>query len=147
MIPINEPKIFGNEISFIKKTLSRNWISSYGNNISNFEKEIKKVTKSKYAIACINGTASLQVALKLCGAKNGDEVIVPSFTFISTINAISYNNCNPIFMDSDEYFNLDQNKTLEFIVVLGYDLSIKKYIMLYFESITEIASLIPILAD
>jgi perosamine synthetase len=115
MIPINEPKIFGNEISFIKKTLSRNWISSYGNNISNFEKEIKKVTKSKYAIACINGTASLQVALKLCGAKNGDEVIVPSFTFISTINAISYNNCNPIFMDSDEYFNLDQNKTLEFI--------------------------------
>ena len=115
MIPINEPKVFGNEISYLKKTLSKNWISSYGANISNFEKEIKKVTKASYAIACINGTASLQVALRLCGAKKNDEVIVPSFTFISTINAISYNSCNPIFMDSDDYFNLDENKTLEFL--------------------------------
>ena len=66
-------------------------------------------------IAVSSGTSSLHIALKLVGVEEGDEVIAPSLTFIAPINAISYNGAKPIFMDSDKYFNISSNKTVDFI--------------------------------
>jgi len=114
MININEPNIFGNELKYIKKSLKNKWLASVGKNIQLFEKKIAKITKSKHAVSCNSGTAALQVAVKIL-SKQGDEIIVPSITFISTINSVAYNNCNPIFMDVDNYYNLDEDKTIKFL--------------------------------
>jgi len=115
MINLHEPFFAGKEFKYIKNCLDSGWVSSAGKYVNIFEKKISKYTGAKYAIACVNGTSALQISLKLVGVKNGDEVIVPSMTFIAPVNAISYNNAKPIFMDCDKYYNIDVNKTLDFI--------------------------------
>jgi len=115
MINLHEPLLAGNERKYIKNCLDRGWVSSAGKYVDIFEKKIAKYTGAKYAVACINGTSALQVSLKLVGVKKGDEVIVPSMTFIAPVNAINYNNAKPIFMDCDEYYTIDVNKTVDFI--------------------------------
>lgn len=114
MIFINEPFIFKNEIKFIKDTISRNWISSAGKYIDKFEEKIKRITKSKFVSSCNSGTSALQIAVKIL-TKKEEEIIVPSLTFISTINSIYYNQCSPLFMDTDDNFNIDEDKTIEFL--------------------------------
>ena len=99
----------------MKNCLDKGWVSSSGNYVNLFEKKIAKYTGSKYAIACVNGTSALQLSLKLVGINSGDEVIVPSMTFIAPVNAISYNNAKPIFMDNNDHYTIDTNKTLEFL--------------------------------
>jgi perosamine synthetase len=115
MIPLNVPNISGNEWEYVKECLDTEWVSSAGKYVDKFEEEIASYTKSKFAIACTNGTSALQVSLRLVGVEAGDEVIVPSLTFIAPVNAITYNNANPIFMDADQYYNMDVEKTIEFI--------------------------------
>ena len=115
MISLHEPMFAGNERKYIKNCLDRGWVSSAGKYVDIFEKKIAKYTGAKYAVACINGTSALQVSLKLVGVKKGDEVIVPSMTFIAPVNAINYNNAKPIFMDCDEHYTIDVNKTVDFI--------------------------------
>jgi len=115
MINLHEPLIGGKEWNYIKHCLDIGWVSSAGKYIDIFENKIAKYTKSKYAIACINGTSALQISLKLAGVKDNEEVIVPSMTFIAPINAISYNNAKPIFMDINENYTIDENKTLNFL--------------------------------
>ena len=66
-------------------------------------------------MACVNGTSALQVGLRLVGVQPGDEVIVPTLTFIASVNAISYNGANPLFMDVDKYYNIDVEKVADFI--------------------------------
>ena len=113
--PISEPFINGKEFYEIKQALKLNQISSYGAIISKFEKKISIITNSKYVVSCSSGTAALHIALKVVGVKNDDEVIVPTITFIATINSVNYLKANPVFMDCDEYFNIDPLKTAEFI--------------------------------
>ena len=115
MIKLHEPFIRGNEWRYVKNCLNTGWVSSAGKYVDLFEKNIAKYTGSKYAIACINGTAALQISLKLVGVGKDEEVIVPSMTFIAPVNAISYNNAKPIFMDNNKYYTIDINKTLEFL--------------------------------
>ena len=115
MINLHEPLLAGNERKYIKNCLDQGWVSSVGKYVDIFEKKIAKYTGAKYAVACVNGTSALQVSLKLVGVKKGDEVIVPSMTFIAPVNAINYNNAKPIFMDCDEYYTIDVNKTIDFI--------------------------------
>ena len=115
MIKLHEPFIRGNEWRYVKDCLNTGWVSSAGKYVDLFEKKIAKYTGSKYAIACINGTAALQISLKLVGVGKDEEVIVPSMTFIAPVNAISYNNAKPIFMDNNKYYTIDINKTLEFL--------------------------------
>jgi len=115
MIKLHEPFIHGNEWRYIKNCLDKGWVSSAGKYVDLFEKKIAKYTGSKYAIACINGTSALQISLKLVGVGIDEEVIVPSMTFIAPVNAISYNNAKPIFMDSNNYYTIDIDKTLEFL--------------------------------
>jgi aminotransferase in exopolysaccharide biosynthesis len=114
-IPLSVPNVSGNEWKYVKECLDTNWVSSAGKYVDLFEQNIANYTGSKYAIACVNGTSALQVSLKLAGVLPGDEVILPTLTFIAPVNAIHYNGAKPIFMDADEYYNIDAEKTIEFI--------------------------------
>ena len=115
MISLHEPSFTGNEWKYVKKCLDQGWVSSAGKYVNLFEEKIKKYTGAKYAVACLSGTAALQISLKLAGVRMDNEVIVPSLTFIAPVNAINYNNANPIFMDNDDYYTIDVNKTIEFL--------------------------------
>ena len=115
MISLHEPLFAGNEKKYVKNCLDQGWVSSAGKYVDIFEKKIAKYTGAKYGIACINGTSALQVSLKLVGVKKGDEVIVPSMTFIAPVNAINYNNAKPVFMDCDKFCNIDVGKTINFL--------------------------------
>jgi len=114
-IPLSVPSLNGNELKYVKECLDTEWVSSAGKYVDLFEQKIAEYTGSKYAIACVNGTAAIQVSLRLAGVGAGDEVIVSTLTFIASVNAITYNNATPIFMDADKYYNLDSEKTIEFI--------------------------------
>ena len=114
-IPLSVPTLDGNEWKYIKECLDTNWVSSAGKYVELFEKKVCDFTKSKYAIACVNGTSAIHISLKLAGVKKGDEVIVPTLTFIAPINAVSYNGADPIFMDSDDFYNIDVRKTIDFL--------------------------------
>ena len=127
MINLHKPLLAGNERKYIKNCLDQGWVSSAGKYVDIFEKKISKYTGAKYAVACINGTTALQVSLRLVGVKKNDEVIVPSMTFISPVNAISYNNAKPIFMDCDEYYTIDVNKTVDFINNETHTIKQKKF--------------------
>jgi len=114
-IPLSVPSLKGNEWKYLKECVDTEWVSSAGKYVDLFENKVAQYTGSKYAVACVNGTSALQISLYLAGVEPEDEVIVPSLTFIASVNAISYNNAIPIFMDSDEYYNLDIDKTIDFI--------------------------------
>ena len=114
-IPLSVPLLKGNEWKYVKECLDTEWVSSAGKYVDLFEQNISEYTGSKYAVACVNGTAAIQVSLRLACVKPGDEVIVPTLTFIAPINAVAYNNATPVFMDADNYYNVDIEKTIEFI--------------------------------
>jgi len=114
-IPLSVPSLNGNEMQYVKECIDTEWVSSAGKYVDLFEQKITKYTGSKFAVACVNGTAAIQVSLRLAGVDAGDEVIVSALTFIASVNAITYNNAKPIFLDADKYYNLDSEKTIEFI--------------------------------
>ena len=115
VINLHEPLFKGNELKYLKDCIKSTWVSTNGKYINKFENRISKFTKANHAIYCINGTHALQMCLKVCGVSRDDEVIVPTLTFVAPINAVCYNNANPIFMDSDNNYNIDQSKTISFI--------------------------------
>jgi len=115
MTPLSVPCIKGNEWKYIKECLDTGWVSSAGPYVDMFEKKMCEYTGSNYAVACVNGTAALHIALKLGGVQPGDEVIVPTLTFIATVNVVRYLNSDPVFMDADKHYNMDVEKTIEFI--------------------------------
>jgi len=114
-IPLTEPSLKGNEWQYVKECLDTEWVSSAGKYVGLFEKKIAEHTNAKYAVACVNGTSALQVSLRLAGVEPGDEVIVPTLTFIAPVNAVAYNGASPVFMDTDDYYNMDAEKVIEFI--------------------------------
>jgi len=114
-IPLSVPSMKGNEWKYVKECIDTEWVSSAGKYVELFEEKIAEYTSAKYAISCINGTSALQVSLRLAGVEAGDEVIVPALTFIAPVNAVTYNGAAPVFMDADEYYNIDVEKTIEFI--------------------------------
>src|SRR5690606_38738826 len=77
-----------------------NWVSSVGKYVDEFEKKLAEYTGVKKAVAVVNGTAALQICLKLVGVERGDEVLIPALTFIATANAVSYLGAVPHFVDS-----------------------------------------------
>jgi len=114
-IPLSVPSFKDNEWKYVKECIEAGWVSSAGKYVELFEKKIAEYTGVKFAVACVNGTSALQVSLRLAGVAPGDEVIVPTLTFIAPVNVISYNGALPVFMDCDEYYNIDAEKTAEFI--------------------------------
>ena len=99
MIPLSVPNIDGNEWQYVKDCLDTGWISSAGAYVSKFEEAIQNYTGVKYAIACMNGTAGLQVSLNLAGVSSDDIVIAPNLTFVATLNAISYSGAKIALID------------------------------------------------
>ena len=114
-IPLSEPNITGNAWKYVKECLDTGWVSSAGSYVETFEKKLCAFTGAKYAVAVVNGTSGLQIALKLSGVEAGDEVIVPTLTFIAPINAVRYLGAEPVFMDCDNFMNLDPVKLREFL--------------------------------
>lgn len=99
MIPLSIPNINGNEWQYVKDCLDTGWISSAGSYVTKFEEAIQNYTGAKYAIACMNGTAGLQVSLNLASISNNDIVIAPNLTFVATLNAISYSGAEIVLID------------------------------------------------
>lgn len=115
MIPLSVPSFTGNEWKYVKECLDTGWVSTAGGFVTRFEEEFKRLTGAPHAVACASGTAALHVALQLVGVKRDDEVLVPTLTFIASVNAISYLGAHPVFMDCDGFYNLDVAKVAEFI--------------------------------
>jgi aminotransferase in exopolysaccharide biosynthesis len=100
-IPLHDPRFIGNEKKYLEECIDSNFVSSVGEFVGKFERMCAEYTGSKYAVAAMNGTAALHVALQLCGVKRDDEVITQSLTFIATANAITYTGAKPVFLDVD----------------------------------------------
>jgi len=110
MIPLSIPNINGNESKYVLDCLSSGWISSAGAYVNKFEEAIQNYTGAKYAIACMNGTAGLEVSLNLAGVSSNDIVIAPNLTFVATLNAISYSGAEIILMDiCEDSWQIDVN--------------------------------------
>ncbi len=100
-IPLHEPRFRGNERKYVNDAIDSTFVSSVGAYVDRFESMIETISKTQKAVAVVNGTSALQVALRLSGVENGDEVLTQALTFIATINAIIYNGASPVFLDVD----------------------------------------------
>ncbi|WP_031425073.1 LegC family aminotransferase [Flavimarina sp. Hel_I_48] len=100
-IPLHEPCFRGNEKKYLNDTIDSTFVSSIGAYVDTFELMMQNITNTKKAVAVVNGTAGIQVALRLVGVKTGNEVLTQALTFIATANAIAYNNAHPVFLDVD----------------------------------------------
>jgi perosamine synthetase len=101
---------------YVSKTIKTNFVSSAGTFVTSFEEKFKKYVKSKNAIAVVNGTQALYIALEACGIKRDDEVLVPSLTFVGTVNAIKYLGARPHFIDSKiDTFGIDCSKLEKYL--------------------------------
>lgn len=110
-IPIAEPVIGEEELNSVIETLKSGWISSIGENIPEFESKFAEYCGAKYGVATSSGTAALHLCLKAGEVGPGDEVIVPSMTFVATANAVVYTGAKPIFVDSElETWTIDPKK-------------------------------------
>ncbi|HSX38525.1 MAG TPA: DegT/DnrJ/EryC1/StrS aminotransferase family protein [Chlamydiales bacterium] len=99
-IPIYRPHLHGNEKKYLNECIDSTWISSKGPFLAQFENRFREFVGSEFAISVCNGTAALHLALLGLGIKAGDEVIVPSLTYVSSVNAIAYTGADPVFADS-----------------------------------------------
>ncbi len=105
-IPLSVPEIHGNEEAYVLEAIRTGWISSAGPFVDRFEREFAERVGSPYAVAVSSGTAALHLALMVAGVKAGEDVFVPSLTFIATANAVHYVGATPIFTDCDEYMQM-----------------------------------------
>ena len=99
-IPIYQPSLSGNEKLYVNECLDDNWISSKGKYVSLFEQQFSEYIGVSYATTVSNGTVALHLALVALGIQAGDEVIVPTLTYIASVNAINYVGATPVFVDS-----------------------------------------------
>ncbi len=102
-IPVYQPKLAGNEKKYVDECLESTWISSKGKFVSLFEEQFAEYIGAKYATAVSNGTVGLHLALIALGIQPGDEIIVPTLTYIASVNAIHYMGAKPVFVDSDPH--------------------------------------------
>lgn len=104
----------GNEKKYVDECIDTGWISANGRFISEFEKKFAEFCGTKYALACCNGTMTLHLALLALGVGPGDEVIMPTLTYIATANAVTYCGATPVFVDSEpDTWNMDPEKLEE----------------------------------
>lgn len=116
MIPLSVPEISGNEWKYIKDCLDTGWVSSVGSYVDLFEEKFHEFVGSETAVVTMNGTAALTLALQTLGVGCGDEVIVPSMTFIASVNPIVYVGASPVFADiTEDTWVLDVEKVEKLI--------------------------------
>ncbi len=120
-IPLHEPRFRGNEKKYLNECIDSTFVSSVGKFVDRFEEMTAEYTGAKYAVACVNGTAALHIALLLAGVEPDDEVITQPLTFISTANAITYAGAKPVFIDVDkETMGLSPKKLEKFLSETTY---------------------------
>lgn len=100
-IPLHVPHFGGNEKKYLLDTIDTTFVSSVGAYVDQFESVMCAITATKKAVAVVNGTAGIQVALRLVGVNAGDEVLTQALTFVATANAIAYLKASPVFIDVD----------------------------------------------
>lgn len=93
--------LVGNEKKYVLDCMESSWISSCGGYVERFERAFAEFCGARHAVSCCNGTAALHLALMAAGCGPGDEVIVPTLTFVATANAVTYCGARPVFVDSD----------------------------------------------
>jgi perosamine synthetase len=100
-IPVYVPYLTGNELKYVTECIETNWISSHGKFVEQFERSVAQRAGVAHGIACCNGTAAVHVALGALEIGRGDEVIVPTFTYIASVNPILLTGATPVFIDAD----------------------------------------------
>jgi len=119
-IPLHEPRFVGNEKKYLLDTIDSTFVSSVGAYVDRFEEMMQEITQTKKAIAVVNGTSGIQVALRLVGVNIGDEVLTQALTFVATVNAIAYNGAKPVFIDVDlDTMGLSPNAVQNFLEEYG----------------------------
>lgn len=115
-IPLHAPVFSGKEAQYVQETLQSTMVSSVGQFVDDFEKTLATYTQSEKAVAVVNGTSGLQVALQLVGVAMNDEVLTQALTFVATANAISYLKAHPVFLDVDrDTMGLSPNAVADFL--------------------------------
>jgi perosamine synthetase len=100
-LALHEPELAGREWDYVRDCLDTGWVSSVGAYVDRFERDLAQFTGTSHAIATSNGTAALHMCLLLAGVKAGDEVLVPTLTFVATANAVAYLGARPHFVDCE----------------------------------------------
>jgi len=101
-IPLHEPRFGKNESRYVQECIDSTFVSSVGQFVDRFESDLAEYTGARHAIAVVNGTCALQVALQLAGVQPDDEVLVPTLSFVATANAVNYCGAIPHFVDSSQ---------------------------------------------
>jgi perosamine synthetase len=115
-IPLSVPEIRGNEWNYVRECLDTGWVSSVGRFVERFEGAVAKAVGARHAVATVNGTAALHIALLLAGAERDDEVLVSTLTFIAPVNAIRYVGAWPVFVDARESdWQMDPDRIASFL--------------------------------
>lgn len=119
-IPLHVPNFNGNEKKYVLETIESTFVSSVGAFVDQFESMMTQITNTQKAVAVVNGTAGIQVALRLVGVKAGDEVLTQALTFVATANAIAYCNAHPVFLDVDiDTMGLSPKAVENFLIEFG----------------------------
>ena len=119
-IPLHVPTFNGNEKKYVLETIDSTFVSSVGAFVDKFEGMMIQITATKKAVAVVNGTAGIQVALRLVGVKTSDEVLMQALTFVATANAIAYCHAYPVFLDVDlDTMGLSPKAVESFLVEFG----------------------------
>ncbi|MDR0678349.1 MAG: LegC family aminotransferase [Holosporaceae bacterium] len=113
-IPLSVPNLSGNELDYVIDAVRSGWISTSGGRIVEFEEKLARYLKVDKVAAIQSGTAGLHLAMILADIGHGDEVIVPTLTFVAAVNPVKYVGAEPIFMDCNDYLCLDMEKVAEF---------------------------------
>ena len=140
-IPVNVPRLYNQEKINVKKCLSTGWISSEGEYVKKFENSFAKYTKRIYGVAVSSGTGALEIAIKSLDLKKGDEIIIPTFSIISTALCVIKLGLKPILvdsnletwnMDSDQVFEKISKKTKAIVIthIYGFPVNMKKILRL-----------------
>lgn len=112
---LSVPHIDRSDISSVNNVLKSQWISTSSKTVDKFENKISSFCKTKYSVALNSGTSAIHLGLKILGVNHTSEVIVPSLTFIATVNPVLYLGAKPIIFDVDKYHNLKINDVIDFI--------------------------------
>jgi aminotransferase in exopolysaccharide biosynthesis len=114
-IPLSVPNLSLDILDNVKECIETGWVSTGGKFITEFEKKVADYVGVDEVVGVQSGTAALHLAFQILGVEAGDEVIVPTVTFIATVNPITYLGAKPVFMDCDDSLNIDLDKLEEFL--------------------------------
>ena len=113
---LHEPEFNGKELEYLRECVETRYVSSVGKFVDEFEVKLANYTGSRFAVATVNGTSALHIALMIAGVQNNDEVLIPALTFIATANAVSYCGAVPHLVDSEnQALGIDPEKLRNYL--------------------------------